>query len=173
MARVKARNEPLPLVPATCSTGGSLCSGWSSAASRRPMRPSERSIDCGCSFCIRSSRVSLDATRGRAEARPTLCGISVNPSCPSDAARRVEIYPVAGRVRRILFVVDMSAVEAVAGKRDRRGGGRPRKLAVLGLGQCDVVARLPVRQKMADAGERAARVVQVYHHFHTTVSMVV
>src|SRR5262245_66694188 len=116
------------------------------------MRPSERSIDCGCSFFIRSSRVSLDAPRGRGEARPTLCGISVNRWCPSDAARRIEIYPVAGRVRRILFVLDMSGVEAVAGKRDGRGRGRPRELVVLGLGNGNVAVRLPVRQKLTAAG---------------------
>ena len=48
-ARSMASVEPLPLVPATWTTGGSRRSGWSSAASSRSIRPSERSMRLGCS----------------------------------------------------------------------------------------------------------------------------
>ena len=58
---MNAMVEPLPLVPATWMTGGSLRSGWPSAASSRHMRSSERSISLGCSA---SSRVD-DGIDGR------------------------------------------------------------------------------------------------------------
>ena len=64
MARTKAISEPLPLVPATWTTGGRRRSGWSRAASSRSMRPSDRSIDCGCSALRRSSSVTLPETEG-------------------------------------------------------------------------------------------------------------
>ena len=43
-ARSNASVEPLPLVPATWTTGGSARSGWPSAASSRSIRPSDRSM---------------------------------------------------------------------------------------------------------------------------------
>ncbi len=52
-----------------------LLLGMPSAASRRSMRPSDKSIDCGCSFFSRSSSVSLDADRGRGAARARRCGV--------------------------------------------------------------------------------------------------
>ena len=58
-ARSIATTEPLPLVPATWTTGGSRRSGWPSAASSRSMRPSDRSMTLGCSDVRRSRTRSL------------------------------------------------------------------------------------------------------------------
>src|SRR3979409_810917 len=59
MARAKAQTEPLPLVPATWITGGSLSCGLPRADSSRRMRSSARSIFLGCSDRRRLSTVSL------------------------------------------------------------------------------------------------------------------
>jgi hypothetical protein len=47
-ARTKAIVEPLPLVPATCTTGGRRFSGRSQRSSSASSRSSERSIAFGC-----------------------------------------------------------------------------------------------------------------------------
>ena len=47
MARRKAISEPLPLVPATCTTGASPACGLPRRASSPTMRPSERSMTLG------------------------------------------------------------------------------------------------------------------------------
>src|SRR5882757_6800228 len=59
MARTKAQAEPLPLVPATWITGGSLSCGLSRAESSRRMRSSARSIFLGCNDSRRLSTASL------------------------------------------------------------------------------------------------------------------
>src|SRR5262249_15570101 len=51
--------EPLPLVPATWITGGSLRCGWPSAARMRHIRSSERSISLGCSAASRATIESI------------------------------------------------------------------------------------------------------------------
>ena len=56
---MKATVEPLPLVPATWITGGSLRSGWPSAASMRSMRSSDRSMRLGCSAISRATMESM------------------------------------------------------------------------------------------------------------------
>ena len=61
IAARKATVEPLPLVPATCTTGDSFSFGWPSAARSRSTRPSERSMIFGCSRLSRSRTASLAA----------------------------------------------------------------------------------------------------------------
>src|SRR5579885_1599659 len=53
--------DPLPLVPATCTTGGRRRSGWPRRSSRRQVRSSERSMILGCSLVSRSRTRSLVA----------------------------------------------------------------------------------------------------------------
>jgi len=62
--RMNAIVEPLPLVPATWSTGGRRCSGWSSAARMRHMRSSARSIRLGCSAKSRETMESIWLMQG-------------------------------------------------------------------------------------------------------------
>ena len=56
---MNAMVEPLPLVPATWITGGSLRSGWPSAAEQPPIRSSDRSIRFGCSVSSRATMASI------------------------------------------------------------------------------------------------------------------
>src|SRR6516165_7403735 len=51
--------EPLPLVPATWTTGGRRRSGWPRRSSRRQVRSSERSMILGCSLVSSSRTRSL------------------------------------------------------------------------------------------------------------------
>src|SRR6516225_644961 len=139
MARVKARYEPLPLVPATCTTGGSLRSGCPSVASKRSMRPSDRSIDCGCSFFNRSSSVSLDGGRWRASARPKLCGNVVKSPALSVRLRLIWIADrgVAGQVL-IIVVIVADPVAAIAAQRDTLWRRLQRDFAVDLVGNGDI-----------------------------------
>ncbi len=66
IARMVAMVEPLPLVPATWITGGSRRSGCPNAASRRWIRPSDKSMVRGCSARKRAIRASEDSIKGLA-----------------------------------------------------------------------------------------------------------
>src|SRR5262249_3325735 len=159
MARVKARYEPLPLVPATCTTGGRYRSGCPSAASKRSMRPSDRSIDCGCSIFNRSSSVSLEAGRRRASPRPKLCGNVVKSPALSVRLGVIWVWGdprVAGQVLIVVVIVFDNPVEAVAAQRDARRRRLDGHLAIDLVRNGDIAARPATRQQIADAGERAA-----------------
>src|SRR5215468_2315987 len=170
MARVKARYEPLPLVPATCTTGGSLRSGCPSAASKRSMRPSDRSIDCGCSFFSRSSSVSLDGGRRRASARPKLCGNVVKSPALSVRLRLIWIGADRGVAGQVLVIV-ADPVEAVAAQRDTRWRRLQRDLAVDLVRNGDIAAGAASGQEIADAGKRAAQRMAMNHHVDHAVVM--
>src|ERR1700722_13880107 len=73
---MKATVEPLPLVPATWTTGGRRSCGAPRSASRRWMRPSDRSMTRGCSGAKRAVMVSVwftRALRNRRWAAPLRC----------------------------------------------------------------------------------------------------
>src|SRR5690606_37214308 len=59
MARIRATVEPLPLVPATWTTGGSLSCGFPSAAHKARIRSSDKSMRWGCRARRRSEIGSI------------------------------------------------------------------------------------------------------------------
>src|SRR5262249_18326807 len=154
IARVKARYDPLPLVPATCTTGGKRRSGWPSAASKRSMRPSDRSIDWGCSIFNRSSSVPLDAGRRRASARPKMCGNVVKSPALSIRLRLIGIGAeagVAGQVLIILVIVADDPLKSVAAWCNGRGRHLQRHLAIDLVRHGDIAVRAAAREQIADA----------------------
>ena len=107
---MNAMVEPLPLVPATWITGGSLRSGCPSAASSRHIRSSERSISLGCSA---SSRATMESMADMSATVYRITRVDLTSLARMDAG-----YALAG-------AVSVVALRQRGDGRRRRGARRP------------------------------------------------
>src|SRR4051794_7484431 len=129
------------------------------------MRPSDRSIDWGCSAFRRSSKRPLEETEGSA-AQPGSNWdrlVKVKALC---ALRRMRLGAVANAAPQSVLACLGLDVAAVAGPRDGRARRLGRDDAVEAIGERDLPSRPAVGQQAAEPGERAAQGVTMHHHVH-------
>src|SRR6187401_2133108 len=163
MARMKAISEPLPLVPATWTTGGRRRSGWPRAASSRSMRPSDRSMDCGCSALRRSSSVTLAETEGSGMRPSSLWGRVVKVGCPLGGSRRTGFGISAERFAYtiVLLLLNLDIDDLAVATKARLGccRGGVRIHAVEMIGNRDVASGAAIGEQPANAAKRIAKLM--------------